>query len=512
MAQSNSVNPFLSNLKNFDARAAFGLERAPLANDDAPMGYALVQNGPAVRSEECENVAAHAVEITVLWGTSILHVAHLSPVRSYSVGESACDYTMPGEKLGATKLEIVSVVAGEPQVTIPAGTTARVTKSSGTERAMVGTAIPLALGTRVELEFGDLRIQVSGVHPGKRTKRAYFAKSDSAAAGYFGLSASIAAAFCGAMAFFVPAMGLTDDESVDNERKVLIQQYLAANAERNRELEQKTEEAGQNEQGTGERAEAAKGDSGAMGKPSAKLANKRAGVAGPKDNLDPHMARERALSDAKTFGMIGLLNSINGGDPNAPTSPFGRDSSSGTDDKSAEGNMWGDEIGESWGSNGLGLTGIGEGAGGKGEGIGIDGVGTCGGTICAGLERGFGHSLGRTPPGHKPRVPRMTPDGNTQVSGHLPAEVVQRIVRQNFGRFRMCYEQGLTRNPNLQGRVAVRFVIGRDGAVSNVQNGGSDLPDSGVVSCVIGAYYGLSFPSPENGIVTVTYPIMFTPG
>ena len=26
------------------------------------------------------------------------------------------------------------------------------------------------------------------------------------------------------------------------------------------------------------------------------------------------------------------------------------------------------------------------------------------------------------------------------------------------------------------------------------------------------AFYGLAFPSPENGIVTVTYPIMFTPG
>ncbi len=106
----------------------------------------------------------------------------------------------------------------------------------------------------------------------------------------------------------------------------------------------------------------------------------------------------------------------------------------------------------------------------------------------------------------------MRPDGGTTVSGHLPAEVVQRIVRQNFGRFRMCYEQGLTRNPNLQGRVGVRFVIGRDGAVSNVSNAGSDMPDSGVVSCVVGAYYGLSFPAPENGIVTVSYPIMFTPG
>jgi len=176
------------------------------------------------------------------------------------------------------------------------------------------------------------------------------------------------------------------------------------------------------------------------------------------------------------------------------------------------GNMWGDDIGDSWGSNGLGLTGIGEGAGGRGVGIGINGVGTCGGTIYSGLEGGFGRSVGRPGGEHVTRVPRVRPDGATNVSGRLPPEVIQRIVRQNFGRFRMCYEQGLTRNPNLQGRVVARFVIGRDGAVSNVSNGGSDMPDSGVVSCVVSAYYGLSFPTPEDGIVTVSYPIMFTPG
>jgi hypothetical protein len=101
--------------------------------------------------------------------------------------------------------------------------------------------------------------------------------------------------------------------------------------------------------------------------------------------------------------------------------------------------------------------------------------------------------------------------GVVGVSGHLPPEIIQRVVRQNFGRFKACYESGLRTSPSLQGRVAVRFVIGRDGAVSNVADGGSDLPDSGVVSCVTRAFYGLSFPPPANGIVTVTYPIVFSP-
>lgn len=112
---------------------------------------------------------------------------------------------------------------------------------------------------------------------------------------------------------------------------------------------------------------------------------------------------------------------------------------------------------------------------------------------------------------HRGRGPSLRM-GAVTVSGRLPPEVIQRIVRQNFGRFRLCYENGLRNNPNLQGRVAVRFVIGRDGALSNVSNGGSDMPDGGVVSCIVRAFYGMSFPQPEGGIVTVVYPIMFSPG
>ena len=55
------------------------------------------------------------------------------------------------------------------------------------------------------------------------------------------------------------------------------------------------------------------------------------------------------------------------------------------------------------------------------------------------------------------------------------------------------------------------FVIGRDGAVSSVENAGSDLADPAVASCVTRAFYSLSFPQPEGGVVLVTYPILFSP-
>jgi len=85
-------------------------------------------------------------------------------------------------------------------------------------------------------------------------------------------------------------------------------------------------------------------------------------------------------------------------------------------------------------------------------------------------------------------------------------------VREHFGDFRHCYEQGLARNKDLTGRVGVRFVITREGDVTDVTDEGSDLPDEEVRSCIRGAFSVLKFPQPRGGIVTVVYPIMLEPG
>ena len=46
-------------------------------------------------------------------------------------------------------------------------------------------------------------------------------------------------------------------------------------------------------------------------------------------HTDPHVARAAALRDAAEFGMIGVLGAGAGGDPNAPTAPWGRDEAGG---------------------------------------------------------------------------------------------------------------------------------------------------------------------------------------
>jgi hypothetical protein len=172
--------------------------------------------------------------------------------------------------------------------------------------------------------------------------------------------------------------------------------------------------------------------------------------------------------------------------------------------------MWGDTIGDAFGAGGFGLSGVGIGAGGRVDGIGLGNDGVFGQGAGLGTGPGFGNSHGHLAGAYVPHVPSIR-EPKTTVNGRLPPEVIQRIVRQNFGRFRLCYENGLRTNPTLQGRVAVKFVIDRSGSVSTTSDGGSDMPDQGVVSCVVRGFGNLSFPQPEAGIVTVVYPLVFNP-
>ena len=101
----------------------------------------------------------------------------------------------------------------------------------------------------------------------------------------------------------------------------------------------------------------------------------------------------------------------------------------------------------------------------------------------------------------------------TRVAGRLPPELIQKIVRAGYGKFRVCYEHGLSRDPTLTGKVIARFVISRTGKVTNAAIGsGTTIPDHQVAVCVVTAFYGLEFPEPDGGIVTVVYPIMLSPG
>jgi len=103
-----------------------------------------------------------------------------------------------------------------------------------------------------------------------------------------------------------------------------------------------------------------------------------------------------------------------------------------------------------------------------------------------------------------PRVHDETAEGGAE----LP--VVQRIVRQSFGRFSSCYRSGLRKDPNLAGGITVRFRILPDGMVFEPEDAGSTLHDPDVVACVLHELESLAFPRLTHTLV-VTYPISFAP-
>jgi len=482
---------------------------------DAPT-HVLLKHG-SLEPGEFERPELETVEVMGLWGSTILFARHLQPGESFSVGESSAaehvDFEFAAQQLGVRTARLVEVQNGTPHVSVPQAARLSVKRASEPyAQASEATSVALLPGTVVELELGKLKFRIASVQACKTTPRAGLSSADRPLLAAFGLSFATVAALASAFAFWMPAMGLSDDEGIDNDRLVLMRQYLTASAQRELE-EQKVDngDSGSKDSAEGKPSEAASGREGAMGKLNAPVTNRRAAVRG--DNPQVQLSHSQMVEAAKDFGMIALLGTLSTGA--ASGSPFIRDPALGHDGFDAEGNMWGNEPGESGGFGGLRLSGMDNGGGGKGVGVGIGGIGEglsgLGHCTSGNCGDGFARGVGRTGPGHVTKAPSMK-QGVTQVSGHLPPEVVQRVVRQNYGRFRMCYENGLRSNPNLTGRVSARFVIGREGSVTTVQNGGSDLPDAGVVSCVVSAFYGVSFPKPEAGIVTVTYPIMFSPG
>jgi hypothetical protein len=104
---SSNANPFLRSPAANPFGGSFELDnpfakRSDEVPADAPEGsytYTLVQNGPAVASEEVETPSS-AVEVVIKWGATVLHVEHLTPPRSFFVGDAEdktqkCDFSLP---------------------------------------------------------------------------------------------------------------------------------------------------------------------------------------------------------------------------------------------------------------------------------------------------------------------------------------------------------------------------------------------------------------------------------
>ena len=272
---------------------------------------------------------------------------------------------------------------------------------------------------------------------------------------------------------------------------------------------------------------------------------------GSAPRIPARIEQSAVAQPASEFGLAGLLQTGPDAGADGPSSLFlwgGAPLAQGSDLSAALGNVWGASAGDSFGVGGLGLSGAGLGGGGRGQGVGLGSIdlaaagpwgergmpgrahragaytSRCGGdyeyfkaagpaqaraaqipdpeVVCSewGIEDPTQCKLWRV---------RTTPGCTTSVSGRLPPEAILAILRQNHGRFRLCYERGLGRDPNLQGRVELHLVIQPSGAVRSANASGA-LPED-VTTCMAGAVAQLQFPESVSGAVDVRYPLMLQP-
>jgi hypothetical protein len=454
-----------------------------------------------------------SVHLVLRWGATVLRATRLSPPRGFALGDGG-DWMLPAGALGAPRLELLGVRDGRVFLS----------PHPGAPRAPV----ILREGSRERVQLGALRIDVevdrvaavSGVawRPALGSLRHPLA------------SAALHALLLGALRGFAPSAASGSIDATEAREGIALMTGLLARSDA-QDGRPRDPHVDGDLQATGSRDDArtpggagrpAQSEEGALGSAVARTARGRVGVLGPHDAIDPRLARESEPIEM-IWDRIGM-DRVPMPDPDAPVAPWGRVLSHGTEEASARAPMWGGAIEDALGLGGLGLSGTGEGGGfhaaaiglgdprlGEGAGTGSSGMSGLGhGYGACGCGEGISEGHGRLGGSHVVRPARLRTAAVT-VRGRLPAEAIQRVVRANEGRFRACYERGLDRQPGLRGRVATKLVIARDGSVPVAVDAGSDLPDGAVVSCIARAFESLSFPPPEDGVVTVVYPFSLAP-
>lgn len=131
-------------------------------------------------------------------------------------------------------------------------------------------------------------------------------------------------------------------------------------------------------------------------------------------------------------------------------------------------------------------------------------------TFVFGLERGALATEDPPSRGRKKRT-RVEPglSIDEQSPGFLEPDRISSVVEAGFRLYGHCYRDGLSRTPGLGGAVRLKIVIAPTGAVEDVLDGGSDLPDQRVINCVAQGIFALQFPKPKRGSVHVLYRVVF---
>jgi hypothetical protein len=139
---------------------------------------------------------------------------------------------------------------------------------------------------------------------------------------------------------------------------------------------------------------------------------------------------------------------------------------------------------------------------GKGSGVRISTNGVAGG-------KGVGE-MGKMSTGNTGKAGVGLLEEESEINGGLDREVIAQYIKSKLGEVLYCYERQLSANPDLFGKIAVRFQINPSGEVDLQRIGESTLKNATVEGCILQKIARWKFPQPDGGTkVLVTYPFLF---
>lgn len=489
---------------------------------------------PTVSSPHAPSVPAIDVElpdappvaqVVATWRGTVFGVHHVGQGRpeearsDYVVGEGpSVDFPLGGADLpSAAGFPLVQRDADGIHVQLTSTMQARLRVDDGpwrhVDRSEGGVRrLRIPIGADVRVRAGDAVFAISVVPPGRHldarapVDRPFWISSGLSLLGIGSLLV---------MAQLVPDVprGLTLDDVLSDQR--FVGYHEVPDEEDEQEIDTDADKPSEDAGGQGQRHTGAEGK---MGDPSEKQPTGVYAMAGPRDAL-PEMARQfDPQMLASKSGILGVMQRMPG---SFIASPYANAFQVGNDDEDVWGGFIGDEVAAAYGVGGMGLLGTGRGGGGTAEGLlGLGNVGTIGKGAGGGNGNSYGpgdgSGTGGAGTGFRDRVKRRptVAIARPPKAEGMDKDVIRRIVRSHINEVRYCYNQGLTRDPNLRGRVAVQFTIGPTGGVglSVVEN--TSVKDQNVGRCIAKAVKRWRFPRPAKGggTAVVTYPFVLNPG
>jgi len=93
-------------------------------------------------------------------------------------------------------------------------------------------------------------------------------------------------------------------------------------------------------------------------------------------------------------------------------------------------------------------------------------------------------------------------------TGQIDASSVARVFQRRRGAIRGCYEAVLKVNPNVRGRITIRFTIGPAGRITDINASENTTGDTSIARCIVDRVRGWRFDPPSGGSVTFSYPFV----